>query len=161
MSDKLDNLKKKYEELGKEIKRLENSGGRCRAEKDEAYFCISTGGYINRYTEDFFDVDDFRHQTRNYFKTREEAQKHLDNINTYYELMNLAEELNNEKKIDWNNYEQEKYYLFYDYEDKTVCQNWTRFSKEVGQIYCLDENFLDKALERIGKERLEKLFKNS
>lgn len=160
MSKKLDELKKKYEELGKGIKRLEN-GERWRSNGLDRYYFITTTEEIEQCNECYDMVDNYRYKTRNYFKTREEAQKHLDNINTYYELMNLAEELNNEKKIDWNNYEQEKYCLFYDYEDKIVWQAWNRFSKEVGQIYCLDENFLDKAIERIGKERLEKLFKNS
>ena len=31
--------------------------------------------------------------------------------------------------------------------------------KSLGQIYCLDENFLEKAKEKIGEYKLKKLFK--
>lgn len=79
----LKKIKKKYEELGKEIERLENE------------------------------------------KKNKRWRADLDNINTYYELMDLAE-----KRL------------------KAICQ-----------IYYLNENFLEIALERIRKERLEKLFK--
>ena len=113
----LKKLKKKYEELGKEIERLENEKKNKRWKAD------------------------------------------LDNINTYYELMDLAEELNKGEEINWGNMYQEKYCIYYDAITKTLCDAIYKRFKAIGQIYCLNENFLEIALERIGKERLEKLFK--
>ena len=160
MSSKLDELKKKYEELGKEIKRLEN-GERWRSNGLDRYYFITTTGEIEQCNECYDMVDNYRYKTRNYFKTREEAQKHLDNLNTYYELMDLAEELNNGEEIDWNNINQNKYFIFFSSYSKKISYSITGGHKCFGQIYCLDEKFLEKAIEKIGEERLEKLFKNS
>lgn len=157
----LEELKNKYEELGKEIERLEKEK-RCkrwRAEEEKEYFYIEESGYINGVMEFFDKVDDFNYKTRNYFKTEEEAQKHLDKINTYYELMDLAEELNNGEKIDWNNTNQAKYSISLDVLIGILKQVNCRYYKGLGEIHCLNEKFLDIAIDRIGEDRLESLFK--
>lgn len=157
----LEELKKKYEELGKEIERLENQkkNKRWRANHEKDYYYIDEDGTINSIYEDNDICDDYHYKVRNYFKTKEEAQRQLDNIDTYYDLMDLAEELNNGEKIDWSNHTQIKYHLYYDSYNNTLVQTSTYKLKDLGQIYCLDKNFFKIALERIGKERLEKLFK--
>lgn len=157
----LEELKNKYEELGKEIERLEKEK-RCkrwRAEEEKEYFYIEESGYINGVMEFFDKVDDFNYKTRNYFKTEEEAQKHLDKINTYYELMDLTEELNNGEKIDWNNTNQAKYSISFDVSIGILKQVNCRYYKGLGEIHCLNEKFLDIAIDRIGEDRLESLFK--
>lgn len=157
----LEELKNKYEELGKEIERLEKEK-RCkrwRAEEEKEYFYIEESGYINGVMEFFDKVDDFNYKTRNYFKTEEEAQKHLDKINTYYELMDLAEELNNGEKIDWNNTNQAKYSISFDVLIGILKQVNCRYYKGLREIHCLNEKFLDIAIDRIGEDRLESLFK--
>lgn len=158
----LEELEKKYEELGKEIEKLkkEKSCKRWRAEKKiEQYFYIDNSGIIGLVYEDSDDVDDYNYKTRNYFKTEKEAQRYLNNINTYYELMDLAEELNNGEKLNWNNINQLKYAISFDSQIGILKQVNYHNYKDIGQIYCLDENFLEIALERIGEERLENLFK--
>lgn len=158
----LKELKKKYEELGKEIKRLEkekvNKRWRAKINEDDYYY-IDSFGYIYEEIEENEKRDDFRYKTRNYFKTKEQAQEHLENINTYYDLMDLAEELNNGEKINGGNETQIKYYIYYDFNKYKIAQYFSLFRKDLGQIYCLNNRFLNIALERIGKERLEKLFK--
>ena len=155
----LEELKKKYEELGKEIKRLEKENKRWRAKiNEDDYYYIDSFGYIYKETEENEKKDDFRYKTRNYFKTKEQAQTYLDNLNTYYDLMDLAEKLNNGEIIDWNN-NKEKHYIYYDFEHKRLSDSFCCQNKNLGQIYCLDSYFIDVAIESIGKERLEKLFK--
>lgn len=157
----LEELKRKYEELGKEIERLENkkSYKRWRAEFNNDYYYIDEDGNINSIYENNDISDIFKYKTRNYFKTEEEAEKYRKNLKTYYELMDLAEELNNGEKIDWNDTKQKKYYICYDYCNKEIvlCNYYN--VKDIGQIYCLSENILSIALERIGEDRLENLFK--
>ena len=156
----LEELKRKYEELGKEIERLEKEkkDKRWRAENNENFYYIDNDGYIASIHEDNSPCDNFKYKIRNYFKTEKQAQEHLENINTYYDLMDLAEELNNGEKIEWNNEEQPKYYIYYDCDSNDLITTSTRDFKDLGQIYCINENFLNIALEKIGKERLEKLF---
>lgn len=157
----LEELKRKYEELGKEIERLENkkSYKRWRGKPEEFYFHVDTLGELSKGVETKHFADNFRYKTRNYFKTEEEAQRHLDNINTYYELMDLAEELNNGEKVDWNNTNQAKYSISFDISIRILKQVNCRYYKGLGEIYCLNENFLKIAIERIGEDRLENLFK--
>ena len=157
----LEELKKKYEELGKEIERLEKQkeNKRWRATNDTRYFILDSWGRIISVTDALDPSDEFRYKIRNYFKAYEEAQRYLDNLNTYYDLMDLAEELNNGEKVNWNDMIQSKYYIYYNFNTDKLQQTSMSYIKNVGQIYSLNENFLDIALKRIGKERLEKLFK--
>ena len=93
---------------------------------------------------------------RNYFKTREEAEEYKEVFNTYYDLMDLAEELNNGEKIDWSNDKQKKFYICF--KGNKLVQGYTYSIKEIGEICCLDENFKEKAIEKIGEDKLIKLF---
>lgn len=153
----LEELKKKYEELGKEIKRLENRK-RWRAEYLEDYYYVDENGEINSIYENDDDTDKFNYKIRNYFKTEEEAKAHLDRLNTYYELMDLAEELNNGEEINWSNTSKFKYSIYFDTNNMSLEIFNTLFCNDIGQIYCYDENFLEKAKERIGEARLKGLF---
>lgn len=162
LSKKFEKLRKKYEELGEEIKRLENlkKSKRWRAELNKDYFCINSDGNTWYTTEDNHKIDDYRYKTRNYFKTKEEAEKYLEKIEIYYELMDLAEELNGEEEIDWENGEQEKFSIRY-VKGKfrnDFYLNATGLNRNIGSIYCLSADFLKVALERIGADRLKKLF---
>ena len=169
----LEELKRKYEELGEEIEKLEKQkkNKRWRAENGEKYYLVGefekedvkVGGITLEYdgynVESNDAVDIFLYKTRNYFKTKEEAEEYREKLKTYYDLMDLADELNGNKEIDWNDTQQIKYTISYNYFDGILICDWTYGINHFGQIYCLDENFLDIALERIGKDRLEKLFK--
>ena len=159
----LEELKKKYEELGKEIEKLEKQKEniRRRADFGEKYYIISTSGTIIISREENDEMDSFRYKIRNYFKTEEEAERYLANINTYYELMELANELNNGEEIDWENGNQPKYFIHYDTRNDELIQSAYYSLKFIGVIYCLNRNFLNIVLERIGKERLKKLFEEN
>ena len=156
---RLEELKKKYEELGKEIERLEKHA-RWRAKLREVYYFVDKDTEtIRRSSEDNHEVDEFRYKTRNYFKTKEEAKKYLDNINTYYELMDLAEELNAGEIVDWENQNQLKYYIILDVDINKLCQITNYSYKNLRQIYCLNNNFLEIALEKFGKKKLKQFFR--
>lgn len=99
-------------------------------------------------------IDEFRYNIKNCFKTEEEAKRCLENFKTELELRQLAEELNNGEKIDWNNTDQIKTVLYYDYKDEKICSDFLTYNKYVKQIYCLDKNFQEKAIEKIGEEKL-------
>lgn len=146
---------------------------RWRAEEGEKYYLVGefekkdvkvgaiTLEYDGYNIESNDAIDIFLYKTRNYFKTKEEADEYREKLKTYYDLMDLADELNGDRKIDWKNFEQHKYHITYDIDKEELCITFDFFGKhkDLCQIYCLDKNFLDIALERIGKDRLEKLFK--
>lgn len=158
----LEEIKKQISELQSKVSKIENESkkenNRWRAQKGASYWYVNDNGYILGTYDDMWCVDNYRFKKRNYFKTEEEAEEYQEIINTYYDLMDLAEELNNGEKIDWNDKGQYKNSLYYDYDSDTLEQESIYGYKELGQIYCLDDNFKKKAVEKIGADKLIKLF---
>ena len=162
--DNLEELKKQISELQSKVAKLENEskeekkGKRWRAKINDTYFIVDDSGDVITCLEYNEYGDNYRYKTRNYFATYEEAKEYKEVMNTYYDLMDLADELNNGEKIDWNDNQQCKYKIFYDFEDNFLNRTYAYVRKEFGQIYCLDEDFLEKAIEKIGKDKLTKMF---
>lgn len=139
---------------------LKNKEGttRWRAEKGEIYYCIGDEGEIYIPCEDFCNYNTNRYEIGNYFKTGEEAEKVVEKMKIYTRLKDLALRLNDGEEIDWKNYKQAKYDIYYDHESEDLGYYNAWSYEKIGQIYCLDENFLDIAKLEIGKENLIKLF---
>ena len=162
--DNLEELKKQISELQSKVTKLENEskeekkGKRWRAEINDTYFYINDVGYVDVSHENNDSFDKYRFKTRNYFKTEEEEEEYQEIMTTYYDLMDLAEELNNGKKINWNDEAQCKYVIYYSLKCNTLDEGIAYVCKELGQIYCLDEDFLKKAIKKIGEDKLKKLF---
>ena len=162
--DNLEEIKKQISELQSKVAKLENEskeekkGKRWRAKINDTYFYINDAGYVDVSHENNDSFDEYRFKTRNYFKTEEEAEEYKEVMNTYYDLMDLAEELNNGEKIDWEDNQQCKYIILYDFWDNVLRRSNAYVSKKFGQIYCLDEKFKEKAIEKIGTDKLIKLF---
>jgi hypothetical protein len=89
-----------------------------------------------------------------YFKSEQEADQYLENLNTKDKLKQLADELNGGKVIDWLDEAQNKYVIVLEvYTNKL--KRWTIGGiQQSGQIYCLDKDFKQKAIKRIGEQRL-------
>ena len=162
--DNLEDLKKQISDLQSKVAKIENEskeekkGKRWRAKMNDTYFYVNDSGDVDSSHESNFDEDNYSYKTRNYFATYEEAEEYQEIMNTYYDLMDLAEELNSGEKIDWNDNQQCKYTIFYNFEDNFLKRTNAYVCKEFGQIYCLDGDFLEKAIEKIGKDKLTKLF---
>lgn len=77
---------------------------------------------------------------------------------TKQELQDLADELNKVKPIDWRDRSQAKYFINLDSVNKELGLSSTYRLKGLN-IYSTDKEFLKKAKERIGEDRLIKLFK--
>lgn len=157
--NKLEKLEKKYKELGEEIERLKSqSTERWRAEYEEEYYFIDSEGDILPSFDEDLGKDDYRYQLGNYFETSEQAEKVLDKILIYSKLKDLALKLNEGKTIDWKDDTQEKFYIYFDNAANRLDYSFHSNYQDFGTICCLDNEFLDKALEEIGEEDLRKLF---
>ena len=88
-------------------------------------------------------------------KTRDRTMFKLE-IET--KLKNIAERLNNGRKIDWKNGLQEKFFIYYDYDDEELDCDFRLTFKVQGTIYCLDKNFLEVAKQEIREDNLIKYF---
>ena len=164
---RLKELEEKYEklleELEMQIKELKQNGieencKRWRADYDNNYFWIGSACDITCETDDEHSFDDARYVIGNYFRTKEEAEKMVEKIKIYTQLKDLALRLNNGEKIDWENADQAKYYIYYNCEKMKLSYSQDWLCKKIGQIYCLDINFLYIAEQEIGEENLKKLF---
>lgn len=153
-------LKNQLAELQEKIEKLENKkeNKRWKAESGEEYFFLDCNDEINSYNQEYASsIDAFYYKTRNYFKTEEEAKEYQEKVNTYYELMDFAEELSKDNPVDWNNVDQRKLYIFYSFNCNDIIQGSSYTHRDIGQIYCTDYNFKEKAIEKFGKEKLKKL----
>lgn len=158
--NKLEELEKKYKELGEEIERLKcKSAERWRADYGCEYFYIDDDGDIQSEQDNDWGCDEYRFNIGNYFKTEEEACKVLDKILIYNKLKDLALKLNEGKTIDWKDDTQEKFCIYFSNVANRLTCDFCSIYQDFGTIYCLNSNFLDKALDEIGEEDLMRLFK--
>lgn len=160
LKQELMETKNKCAEIEKKINELEKqtSEVRWRAKGNEVYYYFHSDGEIVNAC-DYCDkrVTD-RYNLGNYFRTKEEAEKVAEKMKIYNRLKDLALRLNAGKEFDWEDGGQTKYSIYYDNYNNIFRDKWCALHKEIGQIYCLDENFLEEAKKEIGEENLKKLF---
>ena len=163
LKEKQEELKKEIEKLGTRIKELEEQEKKCkrwRASRNGKYWHItpSASAIVNYTIEINDDQDNRSYETGNYFRTEEEAKKMVEKIKIYTQLKDLALRLNKGREVNWDDYKQAKWHIYYDHNnDLTTIGNYSY--QDLGQIYCLDKNFLEIAKQEIGEKNLKKLFK--
>ncbi len=145
-------IKKKIEELEKQEIKV-----RWRAKEDENYYYFTSCGEIYADCDGYCDTDNRRYELGDYFKTEEEAENVVEKFKIYTQLRDLALRLNKGEKINWSDSTQHKWGIVLD-NFKNILRCYAYIGQEVGQIYCLDENFLKEAKQEIGEENLRKLF---
>lgn len=163
LENKIEALEKQLEKLKKEVNSPEfegiKKGVRQKPEDGEEYLFIDSFGeiYHNDWCGDYQDL--FRYNTGNCFKTEQEALDYKENLLTKQALKDLALELNNGVEIDWDNENQYKYQIYFDYCTSRLSQCWVTQSPDFN-IYCLNSDFIRIAKDRIGEEKLIKLIKS-
>lgn len=163
---RLEELEQKYENLSRELEDLKceidkaksNNCERYRANSGEKYYYYGSMGMVFDCDESNYEFDINRYAMGNYFQTEEEARSSVRKIMICTQLKDLALRLNNGEKIDFENAYQKKYSIFYDKNSNNLRENFTHVQQDIGQIYCIDEDFLDIAKQEIGEENLKKLF---
>lgn len=162
LKEKQEKLKKEIEKLEMQIKELKEQKKKCkrwRAKENELYWFISPNG-VAYHTMELNDSSDRRsYEIGNYFRTEEEAEKMVEKIKIYTRLKDLALRLNKGETICWNDLKQSKYSITRDVETNELVGTSIYCYQDIGQIYCLDSNFLNIAKREIGEKNLRKLFK--
>lgn len=162
LQNKIEDLEKQLVELKEQVNSIEDKevkkGVRQMPKKYESYYYVDSDGHI--YSADWIGNNDdlFRFNTGNCFKTKQEAEEYKENLLTKQQLKDLALELNNGVEINWKDENQVKYYLCYDCFDLEFDTTYSYI--DLGRIYCLNNQFLTIAKERIGEEKLIKLIKS-
>lgn len=162
MIEQIDELKQRIEVLEKEVNSPEfeeiKKGVRQMPEMNKKYFYIDGSGCIVSEIWTNSSPDLFRFNTGNCFKTKQEAEEYKENLLTKQALKDLALELNNGVEIDWENASQQKFSILSECQHFLLQECCISYSA-LGQVFCLDKNFLTIAKDRIGEEKLIKLIK--
>lgn len=124
----------------------------------ERYYFINHGANecIDYYDWDNDSLDDNLYSIGNCFRTQEEAEFALEKQKVHTELKRFALE-HNETEIDWNDSDQKKYYLMYDYYENRIFTSYNKFTK-TPIVYFTSKEIAEQAVEAIGKERLKKYY---
>lgn len=162
--EQIDELKQKIEVLEKEVNSPEfegvKKGVREMPQYEERYCYIAEPGEIISTPWYGTNNDIFRFNTGNCFKTEQEAKDYKENLLTKQALKDLALELNKGIEVNWEDAKQLKYFIYYENKDCILYKDDRSVSQSIGQVYCLNENFLTIAKDRIGEEKLIKLTKS-
>ncbi len=153
LQQELDILKKKIEQCDK----TEYIRWRIRGED---YFYLNYEGVSYSVTNTNSYADNWRFNTGNYFKTRQEAEDYKENLITKQKLKDLALRLNKGVKMDWDDISQSKFFIFFNTISEKLEYALTSTKQDVGNVYCLKINFLDIAIKEIGEDKLIKLIES-
>lgn len=158
MTDKekiLNEIEKTKEHLANMEKILEECEyERWKPKDNEKFWYIDSFGFVNYSL--FMSETESRFKNYNCFKTKAEAEAEAEKILVRRMLEDIARRLNKGEKIDWNNKEQNKYFIRFNYWSDVIQLETAWKNKLQGTVYCLDEDFLDVAIQEIGEERLKK-----
>lgn len=125
---------------------------------DKYYYIGSVGSIFNYDCREDNILDEAHLNIGNYFKTEEDAKHMVEKFKVIRELQKFANE-NNEKEIDWKNFNQCKYRIFYDAEDENLYVNYiTQCKSEPFNIYFTSLEIAKEAIKTIGKDRIKKYY---
>lgn len=163
MSDLLDKISELEQQLvelrakvEKEEKENKSGGKRWRANRGGDYWYVSDCGIVIT-EEDIRSansaIDNYRYDTRNYFQTEEKAQKYAGVLETERQLKRFADEHND--KIDWEDTNQEKWSLYYNYEANRTSATSALATKDARVIYFSSDEIIQQAIDAIGIDKIK------
>lgn len=149
----LDNLTNEERET---LLKLVEKGNKTNKKRErlETYYFISDKGAICCKSA-LGAVNEIRYRLGNYFQTKEEAEFAREKQLIYQKLKDYALEHNTEE-IDWNNFNQFKWFIKYDNNCEIIRYCWTRFLNCMNQIYFTSEEIARAAVEEIGEDNIKK-----
>lgn len=162
--DLIEQLDKQAKEIQAKIDKLKNNENKCvrwRAKEGEYYYSFNGFLDISLKTEALDKFDDCRYNSGFYFGTREEAEKNKQHLIITQKLKDIALRLNDGVEIDWNEGDQGKYFIYYNYNDDSLNLGTLYNCKTFASIYCLSPKFLGVALDEIGSKELREHIKLS
>lgn len=152
LEEKQDELQKQINEL-KQVK-VEEQKKKWMPEYSKEYWFVGDNGEIYMSIWGGSCHDKWRYLTGNVFKTEQEAEEHKNKLKVQAQFRNFVEKRNEE--LDWENNNQEKYFLNYSYNYEKIIISFTWVCKYQDVIYASSEQILQDAIEEIGEENVKK-----
>ena len=158
----LEEINKTEEHLANMKKMLEECEyERWKPKEGEKYWYITNSNQVTQinYTSTRsyeYEDDCQRWSVYNCFQTKEQAEAEAEKILVRRQLENIARRLNRGRKINWDNFDQIKYFIYLDCTTQLMRRDCDFRNKIQGVVYCLSDNFVSVAKHEIGEERLKK-----
>lgn len=137
--------KQELQELIDSLNAVEAERG--RAAKSERYWYISNVGMLRFTTDERSDSDDYRYECGNYYLTEEDASRSKKQIRLF-RLLDRFSRQNGWTDELWKNSIIEKYYIYFDYKDKSIETESVHFSRHICQVYFVSESVAKQAIEK-------------
>lgn len=122
---------------------------------NEIYYSICPNGNIVSSIEKNTFYDDNCWKLGNYYNTIKEAEFAKQKQLVYQELKKYALEQNT-GEIDWENYLQFKYFIYYNTKSNDLGIMDVSKRKITGQVYFTSEKIAENAIKDIGEDRIKK-----
>lgn len=151
--EKISELEQQIVELKAEAEKEEKENKRWRADGSCLYWFVQNTGIPNCTYEYNRDIDNFRYDTHNYFKSEEEARRYAKVLETERQLRRFTNEHNGE--IGWSNNNSAKRYLSYNYSTQSICTRSVWTLKEPRVIYFSSKEIAQQAIDTIGEEKIK------
>lgn len=122
----------------------------------DLYYYINSNGDIKFSYYNTRSID--KRCIGNFFKTDKEADHMVEKLKVIRELQDFALE-NNDKNVDWRDKCTGKYFITYDFYDEEISTASYTFRNFLPfEIYFTSKEIAQKAITKIGKERLERYY---
>lgn len=154
------------QELEQKIKELENQIAELKSAKvegkvwkpkvGEKCWCVLNSGEVDWFVWKGNNRDIFRYEQGNCFKTEEEAEEHLKKLTIQGKFKTYVREHSDE--LDWNDEEQEKWYVYYISKTGEFNYSSYRTSRDSFGVYASSEQIIIDAIEYIGGEEVAKKY---
>ena len=159
------NFNTKLEELKKEIENEKNKKKPFIEEEQKYCFINRTGDvYFSDWTN--HPIDQQRLDFGNYFpyteENKEQVEKEVKLIAERRKLQNQMEmfaRLNDKGEIDWDNIDQQKWYLYIRHHNNKITLEYTYDCRELNTTYFTSKEVAQKALEKF-KDEIKRLYLN-
>lgn len=115
---------------------------RWKPETGESYYSTDGYGDIDSFSWGNDRYDNFGYSQRNVFKTKEEAEKHLE----YLKSLAILRDDAGDWEPDLTNYNQEKYYVFFSYSSNCLEVDFLKVAADMN-IYFETEEAAQKSID--------------
>ena len=137
--------KQELQELIDSLSTMEVEPG--RAAKSERYWYISDVGMVRFTTDARSDTDDYRYECGNYYPTEEDASRSKKQI-LLFRLLDRFSRQNGWSDELWKNSIIEKYYIYFDYNYKSIKTESVHICRHICQAYFVSESVAKQAIEK-------------
>lgn len=128
---------------------------RWKPKEDENYYFVDSD--LKVINDNWANIEGQRdiYNVYNCFQTKEQANSEFEKILIRRQLEDIARRLNKGKKIDWDNFDQYKYFISFNCATQLIERGFYNLKNKVqGVVYCLSDDFVSVAIQEIGEEQL-------